>query len=100
MFEWFGEIGNDYETPKGRPNYLGPMPDQPFPMNPFFRSQPVLDEDARELIWDRVVNKEEPMKVVSADLGVDIRRVAAVVRLKEVEKRWMQRVSTTRFRSL
>lgn len=30
--------------------------------------------------------------MVSADLGVDVRRVAAVVRLKEVEKRWISEV--------
>ncbi|KAL1896258.1 hypothetical protein Cpir12675_002851 [Ceratocystis pirilliformis] len=70
--------------------YLGPHPDQPFPLNPQFRSQPVLSEPAREWIWRRVVQKGEALKVVSADMSVDIRRVAAVVRLKEVEKRWLQ----------
>jgi hypothetical protein len=73
-------------------NYLGGS-DQPFPGNPFFRSQPVLDEDAREMIWRRVKKDGEPMKVVSADLSVDVRRIAAVVRLKEIEKRWVAEVS-------
>lgn len=31
----------------------------------------------------------EPIKAVSAEFGIDIRRVAAVVRLKEVEKDWI-----------
>ena len=65
----------------------------PFPQNPFFRSQSVLDEKARESIWRRVQEKREPMKVVSADMGVDVRRVAAVVRLKEIEKSWVRKVS-------
>lgn len=34
------------------------------------------------------MRKGETIKAVSAELGVDIRRVAAVVRLKEVEKDW------------
>lgn len=35
----------------------------------------------------------ETIKSVSAELGVDIRRVAAVVRLKEVERDWESKVS-------
>lgn len=35
---------------------------------------------------------DEPIKVVSADLGVDHRRVAAVVRMKEIEKDWERMV--------
>lgn len=38
---------------------------------------------------------DEPIKVVSADLGVDHRRVAAVVRMKEVEKDWERMVCFT-----
>lgn len=39
------------------------------------------------------MRKGETIKAVSAELGVDIRRVAAVVRLKEVEKDWEAKVS-------
>lgn len=39
------------------------------------------------------MQKGETIKAVSAELGVDIRRVAAVVRLKEVEKDWIAKVS-------
>jgi hypothetical protein len=35
----------------------------------------------------------ETIKAVSAEFGVDIRRVAAIVRLKEVEKDWIAKVS-------
>lgn len=65
---------------------------RPFPSNPTYVSQPVLSEAAREEIYRRVTHKDEPIKVVSADLGVDHRRVAAVVRMKEIEKQWEKQV--------
>lgn len=45
------------------------------------------------MIWEKVMRDGETVKAVSAELGVDIRRVAAVVRLKEVEKDWVAKVS-------
>ena len=92
MFEYLTELERGMKRKGEGSHYLGGA-DQPFPQNPFFRSQPVLDEDARETIWRRVQRNNEPMKVVSADMGVDVRRVAAVVRLKEIEKRWVKQVS-------
>jgi Eukaryotic mitochondrial regulator protein len=65
----------------------------PFPLNPSFRSQPVVDEDIREAIWERVVKEGQSVKAVSADLGIEINRVGAIVRLKEVEKEWIRKVS-------
>lgn len=62
---------------------------RPFPLNRQFKSETVLDDRAREVIWEKVMRDGEPIKAVSAELGVDIRRVAAVVRLKEVEKNWI-----------
>lgn len=67
-------------------------PIQPFPTNADFKPPRVLDEEAREMIWKRVFMDEEPVKVVSAELGVDIRRVAAVVRMKTIEKEWQAEV--------
>lgn len=91
MQDWFKKHGNNLKTHKpGQPNYLttkntsGPL--RPFPSNPAFISQPVLSEEARELIWNKVMVKWEGVKAVSAELGVDQKRVAAVVRMKEVEK--------------
>lgn len=75
-----------------------PLPEEreqdlrPFPMNPDFRSQPVLDESLREEIYNRVMVDGKPVKVVSAELGVEMNRVGAVVRLKEIEKRWIKEV--------
>lgn len=91
MFEWLNKLDTNMAKKGDGTQYLGGA-DQPFPNNPFFRSQPVLDENARETIWRRVQQKGEPMKVVSAAMGVDVRRVAAVVRLKEIEKRWVRQV--------
>jgi len=67
--------------------------DQPFPMNPLFKSLPVLSDEARERIYENVMTKGLPLKAVSARHGVDLRRVAAVVRLKELEKSWEKAVS-------
>ncbi|KAI9783299.1 MAG: hypothetical protein M1816_001431 [Peltula sp. TS41687] len=73
-----------------------PLPEEteldllPFPMNPDFRSQPVLDESLKQEIYNRVVQDGRSVKVVSAELGVEMNRVGAVVRLKEVESRWVR----------
>jgi hypothetical protein len=66
--------------------------DQPFPNNPAFRSDSVLSDNARELIWQSVMQKGMPLKAVSAQFHVDMRRVAAVVRMKEIEKKWKREV--------
>ncbi|TGJ83332.1 hypothetical protein E0Z10_g5410 [Xylaria hypoxylon] len=63
--------------------------DKPFPLNPYFKSARVLDERAREVVWEKIMRDGETIKAVSAEFGIDIRRVAAIVRLKEVEKDWI-----------
>ena len=94
MYQWLkSRDGSELAEGSRGPRYLGPFADQPFPLNPLFRSQPVLDEHTRELIWDKVTQRGESLKAVSAEMGVDLRRVAAVVRLKEVEKQWVKEVS-------
>lgn len=84
------------ENANGR-RYIGPFEDQPFPLNPLFRSQPVLSDQTKDLIWDKITNGGETLKAVSAEMGVDVRRVAAVVRLKELEKQWKSEVSLLLF---
>ena len=64
-----------------------------FPQNPAFISQPVLSEEFREAIWDRVWNKGQSVREVSAALRVEMSRVGAVVRLKTIEKDWQRIVS-------
>jgi hypothetical protein len=65
----------------------------PFPLNRAFISQPVLSDELREEIWLRVMKDEKTVREVSAEFGVEMRRVGAVVRLKEVEKEWERLVS-------
>lgn len=72
----------------------------PFPLNKQFRSQPVLGEELREEIWERVTVQGKSVRLVSAELGVEMSRVGAVVRLKSVEKQWMQKVCQSNSDSL
>ncbi|PNH37532.1 hypothetical protein VD0004_g9257 [Verticillium dahliae] len=89
MYQWMERTGRRFEeAPTHGTKYLGQAADQPFPLNPLFRSPRVLDESMREEIFKRVTQQKLSLKAVSADLGVDIRRVAAVVRLKTLEKQW------------
>lgn len=67
---------------------------QPFPMNPQFHSQPVLSEELKEAIWYMVTERGMSVRKLSATYGIDMRRVGAVLRLKEIEKRWEQEVRT------
>lgn len=95
MQDWFKKHRDLKVHKPGQPNYLPGIPHgplRPFPSNPAFISQPVLSEEARELIWNKVMVKWEGVKAVSAELGVDQKRVAAVVRMKEVEKDWEAKV--------
>lgn len=65
---------------------------RPFPLNPNFVSQSVLSEELRNEIHNRVVEQGKSVRAVSVELGVDMRRVAAVVRLVELEKKWVKEV--------
>ncbi len=64
----------------------------PFPMNRQFSSQPVLSEELKDEIYKRIVDQGQSLQVVSAELEVEMRRVGAVVRLKSVEKQWVEQV--------
>jgi len=64
----------------------------PFPLNHAFRSHPVLSEELKEEIYSRVMEGGGSVRAVSAGLGVSLERVAAVVRLKAVEKEWIKEV--------
>ena len=60
---------------------------RPFPLNPHFVSQSILSEPLRQEVWKRVQVDEKSVREVSVELGVEMRRVGAVVRLVEVENR-------------
>jgi len=87
MWQWMKRHGKPMFEESGRDRrYMGQAEDQPFPLNPHFKSEPVLSDTVREAIWERVVENGEAIKSVSYEYGVDVRRIAAVVRLKQVEK--------------
>jgi hypothetical protein len=65
---------------------------RPFPLNKHFRSQPVLSEDLREAIYQRVVKGGATVALASVEFGVSNERVGAVVRLKQMEKEWLAQV--------
>nr|POF22385.1 37s ribosomal protein s35, mitochondrial [Quercus suber] len=62
---------------------------RPYPLNKDFASQPVLSEELREQIYEQVNMNKHDLETVAGTFGVDIRRVAAVVRLKTIEKQWI-----------
>ena len=66
---------------------------KPFPLNEHFISEPVLSEELRQEIWRRVQVEGKSVRHVSVELGVEMRRVGAVVRLVEVERRMKAEVS-------
>lgn len=66
---------------------------KPFPLNPFFRSEPVLSVELRNEIYTRVVKERQTVREVSIALHVEMSRVGAVVRLKTIEQDWIREVS-------
>lgn len=68
---------------------------RPFPLNQWFRSQPVLSEDLREAIYQRVKKDGATVSLASVEFGVSNERVGAVVRLKQMEKEWIAQVCVT-----
>ncbi|KAL1894379.1 hypothetical protein Sste5346_005879 [Sporothrix stenoceras] len=62
----------------------------PMPNNDTFKSEPVLDESTRYLVYKRVVKDGESIKAVAASIGLDMRRVAAIVRLMAIERQWFE----------
>lgn len=96
--QFLKHAGKQFEKHEGNgPMYLSSVKsmgadDVPFPSNKMFRSEPVLSSRARQIIWEAVMLKGMPLKAVSAQYQVDVRRVAAVVRLMEIEKRMEKEV--------
>ncbi|KAK6580398.1 hypothetical protein PZA11_007420 [Diplocarpon coronariae] len=79
--------GKDGEKKDGLPPET--MRDRiPFPLNRHYVSHPVLDEMVKEEIWFRVMIEAKSVREVSSELGIEMARVGAVVRLKEIEKEW------------
>ncbi|PNS20213.1 hypothetical protein CAC42_5663 [Sphaceloma murrayae] len=62
---------------------------RPYPLNENFMSQSVLSDEMKELVFQKVVEKGESVSAVSVELGIDMRRIGAVVRLLTVERNWV-----------
>jgi hypothetical protein len=101
--------GNNTPTDQAQDESKSSLPDQqlsselppesqsdliPFPLNKQFRSQPVVSEELREIVWQKIMKDGQSVKTVSAELGIEMSRVGAIVRLKEVEKEWIRKVSS------
>ena len=109
MFEWLHSEGRRLRYHEaGIPKYvtnlreLGSdnpqqMSQRPFPLNPNFVSEPILSEEMRQEIYRRVTRDRRSVRAVSIEMKVDMRRVAAVVRLVEMEKAWKSQVSLSLF---
>lgn len=65
---------------------------RPFPQNPAFISESILSEDLRNEIYRCVIEMGMSVRAVSVLFGVDMRRVGAVIRLVELEKRMVKEV--------
>ena len=66
---------------------------RPFPLNPSFVSQPVLSDEMKEKIWEAIMVEGFSVRDASTEFGVEMSRIGAVVRLKEIEKEWTRIVS-------
>lgn len=96
MFQWLSTEGAalKHHIP-GETNYLSRADrdgdsneaPRPFPGNRTFISEPVLSEELRNEVYVRVVEKKRSLRAVSVELGIDMKRIAAVVRLVEMERR-------------
>jgi len=68
---------------------------RPFPLNQNFHSESVLSEELREIIYLKIVEDKMTVRSVSSELGVTMERVGAVVRMKQMERDWLRKVSYT-----
>jgi len=113
FYEWLNGPGTVFLQPPhaGKTNYLGaydvrtgqPKEEKhwrsanlPFPLNPVFPSTPVVSDELANEVYYRVVVAGKSVRMVSAELSVSLQRVAAIVRLKTIEKRWENDVSLLR----
>ncbi|KAK6342956.1 hypothetical protein TWF718_008335 [Orbilia javanica] len=61
----------------------------PFPGNPSFKVHPVISTEFREQIYLRM-KADRSVRRISAELNCELERVAAVIRLKEIENKWIE----------
>lgn len=101
FFEWLDTKGAAFKHHiPGETNYLSTFSESgergskhPFPSNKAFVSESVLSEELRNEVYTQVAQQKKSVRAVSVELGIDMRRVAAVVRLVELERRQREQVS-------
>ncbi|RIA98038.1 eukaryotic mitochondrial regulator protein [Glomus cerebriforme] len=81
---WLLNEGNKFANFYDRPNYLDA--NIPFPMNPFFKPQPPLNDHAKEEIWVKFTEAEQTPRKIGTDYGISLKRVEAILKLKKMEK--------------
>ncbi|KAI9492388.1 eukaryotic mitochondrial regulator protein-domain-containing protein [Zychaea mexicana] len=85
--EWAREGGGArFARPsQGTTNYLSTTP---FPSNPLFQPRPPLTDAARQEIYDTFTENPEDWSIrkLATKYGISMRRVEAVLKLKEAEK--------------
>ena len=110
-FAWLAGPGENFKKPlMNETNYLGSYDLRswsrkeergsqffPFPLNPYYKANTVLSDELKEIVYDRVVNKKRTIRGVSAELSISLERVAAVVRLKTIEKNMIKEVCGSGF---
>jgi hypothetical protein len=60
----------------------------PFPSNPFCKTNLNLSKEDKEEVYQKIVVQKVPIQEVAVNYGIKIPRLEAVVRLKEIEKKW------------
>lgn len=77
--------GNPIDAPFSRPNENKL---RPFPNNQYCETNLNLSHQDREEIYQRIVIQKIPVQEVAVSLGIKIPRLEAIVKLKEIEKKW------------
>ena len=68
----------------------------PFPSNHHFVSQPVLSEELKEAIYKDIKAQGKTVRETSERFQVSMERVGAVVRMKQMERDWLEQVRCLR----
>ncbi|KAF2665443.1 hypothetical protein BT63DRAFT_459018 [Microthyrium microscopicum] len=84
------EQEEDTKKGKGDSDRRKGLDNIPFPSNPFFKSQKVLSEAIKEQIYQSVALKGQSVRDASSYYRVSMERVGAVVRMKQMERDWME----------
>jgi Eukaryotic mitochondrial regulator protein len=72
-------------------------PQKPFELNPYFVSLPVLSEMLKEAIYKYVLVDGHDVRNASEHFRVSVERIAAVVRMKQIERNLVKAVSLSSF---